>query len=129
MSLEQVWEDEPTILGFRLYDQVVEADLNQLGKLALEVIDAQPLYFLISFTDVDSMPRNLINAALRSNALVSLINHTHTRWFVFIAPNQPTRLMIETVFRGVSYTIVDSRERGLALLREEIIPDDMSGDE
>ena len=124
MPLERVWEDEPLIIGFRLSGQVTVDDLKQMGKQGLSIAESAPIYVLITFTEVESMPRNLINTALRSNSLVSFINHDNTRGFVFVAPSQATRLMIETVFRSTPYHIVDERERGLALLRDEMIPGD-----
>ena len=120
MAVTIKWIKQPDIPGFIFSARVVDEDIDAWGNMGLEIAESGVTYPLIDFSAISAMPRNLINTALRSRALMAFIIHPNVRLFVFVAPNDQTRSMIEMVFRAVPYKVVLSQQAALDILDAEI---------
>ena len=119
MPINQYWINEPHIIGFQLSGDITFEDFSQIGQDGLSLVAENNLYVLIDFSDVETLPKNLINTILRSNAFIDFINHNNAIYFAFVRPNQATRFMIDTVFRDVQFMVVDNHQHGIDSLQHQ----------
>lgn len=122
MPLQVSWIESPLILGIDLVADINADEIDALGREGVASVRRQYVYFLIDFSEVGSLPKNLVNTALRSAALMELVNHENARYFVFVKPPASARQMIDMVFRTVSHRIMDDRDDAIAYLRDTVIP-------
>jgi hypothetical protein len=124
MTLKVHWIDKPRILAFDFSENVTSEDINTFGRIGLDLVIGQPIYIVVDLTHVSAMPRNLVNTALRSSALITFANHRNARAFAFVQPNTATRFMVDTVLRSAQVKIVQSRDAGMTYLRSRLEEDD-----
>lgn len=124
MSINIYWEVPQHILGIAISGHISEIDIDQMGKAGVEAVQGGGVYVIVDFSAATSVPRNLMNAALRSSALLAFARHPNARFFAFVSPNNATRFVIDTVFRSVPYKVMDNYELALDMLGAEIIPND-----
>lgn len=120
MPITMTWIEEPHIPGFVFSTRVTEEDINTLGVLGLQIAEKGVIYPLIDFSAAHIMPRNLMNTALRARALLAFIEHPNIKFFVFVAPDEQTRYMIDTLFRNLPHKIAPSRDHALKIIREDL---------
>lgn len=88
MSFRTTWVNEPYIIVTEYAGRVTggELDMNMLEYLG--IVQDQPVYILLDFTNADTIPGKLFE--LSSAGLV--INHANTSWFAVVNPaGQPSR--------------------------------------
>ena len=105
------------ILCFDFSGDIVPDDVNVFGSTGLQYADIARVYALVDFSNVESMPRNLVNTVLRSNMLIAFIDHPNTQYFVFVQPDPATRLMVDTVFRNTPHESAATRDEGIQRLK------------
>ena len=120
MPITMTWLEQPYIPAFVFSTRVTEEDIDALGTLGLQIAENRHVYPIIDFSSVNIMPRNLINTTLRARSLLAFIKHDNVRLFVFVAPDEQTRYMIDTVFRNLPYKIAPTRDYALKLSQEEL---------
>lgn len=120
MPINQSWVNEPHIIEFQLSGDITFEDFSQIGQDGLSLVTENSLYVLIDFSDVVTLPKNLINTILRTNTFIDFINHNNTMYFAIVRPNQATRFMIDTVFRDIQFAIVDSHQDGIDTLQQQV---------
>lgn len=123
MPVAITWIDAE-ILHVQLFGDIGASELETFGQDGLAVIADQRTYIVVDVAQINELPRNLINTALRSNALLTFANHPNARFFVFVAPNAAFRSMVDQVFRNTPYKIVGSMDEAVTILRDQIIPND-----
>jgi len=119
MPVSQFWINEPQLIGFQLSEDITFEDFSRIGQDGLNLVIENDLYALIDFSDVETLPKNLVNTILRANAFIDFINHSNAIYFAIVRPNQATRLMIDTVFRDVQFAICDSYQDGIDTLQQQ----------
>ncbi|MEQ8674477.1 MAG: hypothetical protein RLP44_07550 [Aggregatilineales bacterium] len=119
MAVTIKWLKQPDTPAFIFSARVADEDIDAWGKTGLEIAESGVIYPVVDFSAVITMPRNLINTTLRSRALLAFITHPNVRLFVFIAPNEQTHSMIETVFRAVTFKIALNQSAALDFLEGE----------
>lgn len=123
MPVTSTWIEQPHIPGFIFSPRVTDDDIEAWGKLGLALAQQERIYPLVDFSSTQVLPRNLINTALRSRALLAFISHKNIGFFVFVTPDEQLRSMIDTVFRNIPYIITHTRDSALRYLQEQIPPD------
>lgn len=119
MPSNSYWIDEPTIIGFDLIGDISTSDIDNIGQEGLTYLDDSPCYALINFSETRTLPKNLVNAVLRSNAFINFINHEHIHHFAFVNPSTTARIMIDTIFRDIGVSITTNYEQALDILRTQ----------
>ncbi len=117
-------DDDALILHLQLHGDIVTADLEALGKIGQEAVSAGPAYAIIDCTAITSLPRNLVNSALRANSLLALANHPNLRFAIFVQPDAAIRNMVDQIFRNIPYTVMGTVDAAVNRLTAEIIPND-----
>lgn len=123
MPFDTSWIDDD-IFFINGYDEISASALEEMGEAGLAAVESHRAYIVINATDITGLPRNLVNSALRANALLTFANHPNARFFVFVQPNSSMRAMIDHVFRNTPYKMVSNTEEAIDLLRTQIIPND-----
>lgn len=88
MTFQTTWINEPYIIVTEYSGRVTggELDMNMLEYLG--IVQDQPVYILLDFSQADTIPGKLFE--LSSAGLV--INHANTCWFAIVNPSgQPSR--------------------------------------
>lgn len=124
MPIESYATTDARIVHLALVGDISPADLDDLGRAGLARVAQGPVYVVVDTSQVTTMPRNLVNSALRSNALLNFANHPDARFFAFVKPGTALRMMIDQVFRNTPYKMLDDLDSAFALLEDEIIPND-----
>lgn len=118
MPLEMVWIIEPAVVEFVFSGDVTAHDLDELGRLGCDQAAQGPLSALVDFSAAKSLPKNLVNTALRSGPLLEFASHPHARRFVFVDVNPAARFMVEMIFRNTAVKIAQTRETAIAYLKD-----------
>lgn len=118
MPLEMVWIIEPAVVGFIFSGDVTAHDLDEFGRLGCGQAAARPLSVLVDFSAAKSLPKNLVNTALRSAPLLEFASHPHARRFVFVDVNPAARFMVEMIFRNTAVKIAQTRETAITYLKD-----------
>lgn len=118
MPLQLVWINEPAVAEFIFSGDVTAHDLDEFGRLGIDLAGRGPLSALVDFSAAKSLPKNLVNTALRSSPLLEFASHPHARRFVFVDVNPAARFMVEMVFRNTAVKIAQTRETAIAYLKD-----------
>lgn len=119
MPSDSYWIEEFTIIGFDLTGDLTTDDIDTIGQNGLSLVEDRPCYILINLSETRSLPKNLVNAVLRSNAFINFINHENSGYFVFVNPHPAARIMIDTIFRDIGVSIATSYDQGVDILRTQ----------
>jgi hypothetical protein len=118
MPLKSTWIEQPRILALDCTGDFTSEEIDSLGQTALSLI-TEPAYILIDFDQITTLPKNLVNTALRSNSLQTFATHPAVRQIAFVRPNSALHYLIDTIFRNLPSRVFESRDDAIAFLKSE----------
>ena len=108
--------DTLPILHLRYDGHITLADTQLYGEIFHDYVMAQPIYILSDYTDLLTLPKNILNIAVSSSKVMGALKHNNCRAFAVLNARPLLRMSIQTLLRRERHVFTDDYEDAMAYL-------------
>lgn len=123
MTITTQWVEQYPVLIVRYCGHITAQDILDHASALRHQVLAQPVYVLVDFANVATMPRNLLTLAFGSAHIVEMIKHPNTRAFAIVNARPHLRIALQTLLRHKGLHFSDDAADGMAFLQSCIQAD------